>query len=274
MQAQPAAQSRSWEDYRAHLRQRAPREATASRSGERTARALERAERTYGVPAEIIVAIIGVETFYGRNTGRWRVIDALATLAFDYPPRAPFFRGELEQYLLFAREMRARRVLACGLLRRRDRHSAVHADQLPALRGGLRRRRRRSDLRGNAADAVGSVGNFLKQHGWQPGEPVQLRGARRTAKPWRATPTAISLPRHSLAELTRAGVEARARGAAGGHARRAARAAVAASGRTSTASACTTSTCSRATTAARSTHRGVRSGGGAARRPHEGGRTR
>ena len=56
------------------------------------------------MPEEIIVAIIGVETVYGRQMGSWRVIDALSTLAFDYPPRAEFFRGELEQYLLFARE--------------------------------------------------------------------------------------------------------------------------------------------------------------------------
>ena len=56
--------------------------------------ALARAEQVYGVPAEIIVAIIGVETFYGRNTGNYRVIDALSTLSFDYPPREPFFRQQ------------------------------------------------------------------------------------------------------------------------------------------------------------------------------------
>jgi membrane-bound lytic murein transglycosylase B len=56
------------------------------------------------VPAQYIVAILGVETFYGRNTGRWRVVDALTTLAFDYGPRAQYFKGELEQYLLLARE--------------------------------------------------------------------------------------------------------------------------------------------------------------------------
>ena len=78
--------------------------------------ALARAEAQYGVPAEIIVAIVGVETIYGRNTGSYRVIDALATLAFDYPRRAPFFRGELQGIpaararagLLAARRRRAR----------------------------------------------------------------------------------------------------------------------------------------------------------------------
>src|SRR5206468_1356119 len=65
---------------------------------------LERAQRKFGVPPEIVVAILGVETYYGRNTGNYRVLDALTTLAFDYPRRADFFRGELEQFLLLARE--------------------------------------------------------------------------------------------------------------------------------------------------------------------------
>src|SRR6478735_10155609 len=65
---------------------------------------LARAEREYGVPPAIVTAIIGVETFYGRNTGSYRVIDALSTLAFDYPRRAAFFRDELRQFLLLARE--------------------------------------------------------------------------------------------------------------------------------------------------------------------------
>ena len=65
---------------------------------------LERAEKEYGVAPEVIVAIIGVETRYGRVTGRHRVVDALMTLAFDYPPRASFFRKELTQFLLLARE--------------------------------------------------------------------------------------------------------------------------------------------------------------------------
>jgi membrane-bound lytic murein transglycosylase B len=66
--------------------------------------ALERAEATYGVPPEIIVAIIGVETRYGRVTGNFGVVEALSTLAFDYPPRAKFFRGQLTQHFLLSRE--------------------------------------------------------------------------------------------------------------------------------------------------------------------------
>ena len=66
--------------------------------------ALEKAEAEYGVAPQFIVAIIGVETFYGGNTGSWRVMDALSTLAFDYPPRAPFFRKELREFLMLTRE--------------------------------------------------------------------------------------------------------------------------------------------------------------------------
>src|SRR5690606_13607821 len=65
---------------------------------------LMKVQKEYGVPANIIVAILGVETFYGENQGNYRVIDALSTLAFDYPPRSPFFKNELMQYLLLTRE--------------------------------------------------------------------------------------------------------------------------------------------------------------------------
>jgi len=66
---------------------------------------LARAEAAFGVPPEVVVAILGVETFYGRNTGSHRALDALSTLAFDYPRRAAFFRGELKQFLLLARDL-------------------------------------------------------------------------------------------------------------------------------------------------------------------------
>ena len=94
---------RSWQTYRARFVND-----TRIRGGvafwSRYATTLARASREHGVPEEIIVAIIGVETLYGRQTGSFRVVDALATLAFDYPPRAAFFRSELEQYLLLARD--------------------------------------------------------------------------------------------------------------------------------------------------------------------------
>jgi membrane-bound lytic murein transglycosylase B len=98
--ARPSKQ-RSWQSYRQRF-VNGPREAGGLRFWEENGALLQRAEAIYGVPAEIIVAIIGVETSYGQNTGSFSVLEALASLAFDYPPRAEFFRSELENFLLLA----------------------------------------------------------------------------------------------------------------------------------------------------------------------------
>jgi membrane-bound lytic murein transglycosylase B len=163
---------------------------------------LERAEREYGVPVEVIVAIIGVETFYGRNTGRWRVIDALTTLAFDYPPRARFFRGELEHYLVLARDNRQD---ALGV-----RGSYAGAIGIPQFMPSSTRAYAVDfdgdgviDLRASTADAIGSVASFLSKHGWQPGAAVQLK-AELEGDAWRAF--AGVEPKHSLQALRGAGV--------------------------------------------------------------------
>jgi membrane-bound lytic murein transglycosylase B len=148
------------------------------------AAALARAESAYGVPPEIIVAIIGVETFYGRNTGRHRVIDALATLAFDYPRRAKFFRGELESFLVLARDL--------GLSPLAARGSFAGAIGLPQFMPGSYRNYAvdfdadgRTDLWDSPDDTIGSVANFLLRHDWHRGQPVLLRaevdGERRDA---------------------------------------------------------------------------------------------
>ena len=194
----------SWDDYRAQfVNERRISGGLAFWKANRTA--LKRAESRYGVPAPYIVAIIGIETNYGRNMGRFRVIDALATLAFDYPPRAPFFRGELEQYLLLARE--------AGLDVFALRGSYAGAIGIPQFMPGSLRRYAvdfngdgRIDLSRSAADAVGSVANFLKEHGWQAGEAVLYR-----AKP---SPEALARyvdgsvdPRHRIADLVAAGLE-------------------------------------------------------------------
>ncbi len=132
---------------------------------------LERAERQYGVPPEVIVAIIGVETLYGRRTGRYPVLEAVATLAFQYPKRAPFFRSELEHFLLLAREegldpatVKGSYAGAMGLpqfIASSYRNYAVDFDG-----DGVR------DLLSNPVDAIGSVANYLNVHGWQRGHPV------------------------------------------------------------------------------------------------------
>jgi membrane-bound lytic murein transglycosylase B len=163
---------RSWQRYRARFLNE-QRLSQGLRFWQAHNIALVRAEAIYGVPREIIVAIIGVETEYGRNTGQFGVLEALATLAFDYPPRAPFFRGELEQFLLMAREG--------GVPPLNYKGSYAGAIGIPQFMPSSQRNYAvdfdgdgRIDLSGNASDAIGSVARFLNAHGWQPGEPVAI----------------------------------------------------------------------------------------------------
>lgn len=135
---------------------------------------LERAEKLYGVPQEIIIAIIGVETLYGRQAGNYRTLDALTTLTFDYPRRVEFFRNELEQYLLLAREqsfdmlsIRASYAGAMGIPQFMPSSYRKHAVDFNGD-GKI-------DLLKDAEDAIGSVANYLRQYGWKPGEPVAMR---------------------------------------------------------------------------------------------------
>ena len=140
--------------------------------------ALEKAEREYGVPAAIIVGIIGVETLYGQNTGNFRVVDALGTLAFHFPqahPRAAerqsFFRSELEQFLLLTSRsgadpmaIRGSYAGALGLPQFMPSSWAKFAVDFDG--DG------RIDLFGSPADAIGSVANYFKAFGWRPGMPT------------------------------------------------------------------------------------------------------
>jgi membrane-bound lytic murein transglycosylase B len=132
---------------------------------------LERIAATYQVPPEYLVAIIGVETFYGRQTGRFRVVDALATLAFDYPQRGAYFRAELEQFLLLARENKLNPLTTLG--------SYAGAMGVPQFMPSAYRRfsvdadsDKKRDLWGDWGDIFASVANYLKEYGWVPGAPV------------------------------------------------------------------------------------------------------
>lgn len=141
---------------------------------------LARAERRYGVPPELIVAIIGVETRYGANRGEHSALEALLTLSLAYPRRADFFRQELTEFLLLARELKADP--------RTIKSSYAGALGIPQFMPHSYRQYavdfdndRKRDLLGNPADAIGSVANFLHAHGWTPGEPVidetEIKGA-------------------------------------------------------------------------------------------------
>ncbi|MCL2346282.1 MAG: lytic murein transglycosylase B [Desulfobulbus sp.] len=163
-------QQRSWERYRSRFVNER-RINNGVRFWQEHSATLARARVFYGVPEEIIVAIIGVETEYGRNTGGFGVFEALATLAFQYPRRAEFFRTELEQFLLLARENHLDPLTVKG--------SYAGAIGVPQFMPGSQRRFAvdfdgdgRVDLSGSIDDAIGSVARFLEQHGWQPGQPI------------------------------------------------------------------------------------------------------
>ena len=168
----PAEKSKPWHEYRAlFLTER--RIARGAETARQQSEALELAARR-GVPAQYLLAITGVETFYGEIIGRHRVIDALATLAFDYPPRSPFFRGELEQFLLMSREEAIDPLAPVG--------SYAGAMGIPqfmptsfrtwAVDGDGNGHR---DLWGSWHDVFASVANYLTSHGWRAGEPVMAR---------------------------------------------------------------------------------------------------
>lgn len=132
---------------------------------------IARARERYGVAPEIIVAIIGVESRYGRSTGTWPVLDALTTLTLEYPSRAGFFRKELEEFLLLTREAD---LDPCGV-----KGSYAGALGLPQFMPSNYRRLAvdfdddgRRNLLDNPADAIGSVAHYLKQHGWEAGAPL------------------------------------------------------------------------------------------------------
>ena len=132
---------------------------------------LERIHKETGVSVEMIVGIIGVETYYGRITGRDRVIDALATLAFDYPPRSKFFRNELVQFLILAREEEIDPTVPLGsyagaMGRPQFMPSSFRAYAVDATGDGKR------DIWDNWADVAGSVANYFVEHGWRAGEEV------------------------------------------------------------------------------------------------------
>ena len=132
---------------------------------------LQRAEKEFGVPAEIITAIIGVETYYGKRTGSYTVFDSLTTLGFDYPPRSKFFKSELKEFLLLSKEekisvddMTGSYAGAMGMpqfISSSYRNYAIDFD------GDGKR-----DLWNSVPDVIGSVANYFSEHGWKKGETI------------------------------------------------------------------------------------------------------
>ena len=179
MQPAPAGTAKNWGAYRGRFI-----DAVRIRAGVKfwqdNRRALERAEREYGVPPEIVVGIVGVETIYGQQMGNFRVIDALATLAFDFPQahpraaeRAGYFRGELEQFLLTQAQAKADPLQPLG--------SYAGAMGMPQFMPGSVARWAVDfdgdgliDLAHSPADVIGSVANYFRGYGWRPGIPTHF----------------------------------------------------------------------------------------------------
>jgi membrane-bound lytic murein transglycosylase B len=167
------ATRRPWPEYRASF-VNAKRIKLGRAFAEKYRLTLQRAERRFGIPGDVIVALIGVETIYGKNMGNYPVLDALTTLAFDYPRRAEFFRVELENYLLLSREK--------GLDMLKTRGSYAGAIGIPQFMPSSYRRyaidfngNQTVDLRREARDAIGSVANYLQGYGWVAGQPIAER---------------------------------------------------------------------------------------------------
>ena len=172
----PVGTAKNWAAYRARFVDR-DRTAAGVAFWRAHARWLSQAEQRWGVPAQVV---IGVETYYGRHTGGFRVIDALATLSFDFPTgrrdRTPFFRGELEQFLLWCARERCDVTQVQG--------SFAGAMGLPQfMPGSLNRWAVDFDgdghvnLATSAADAIGSVAHYLNHFGWQRGMPTHFEVA-------------------------------------------------------------------------------------------------
>ena len=166
---------------------------------------LARAEEATGVPAEIIVAIIGVETYYGRIAGSYRVIDALTTLAFDYPRRSEFFTKELKHYLLLTRDQGMDPLQPVGsyagamgygqFMPSSYRNYAIDFDGDD-----------KADIWNNPVDAIGSVANYFKAHGWTAGGPVTLPATAPAPVPEQMLSRGRDLkPRFTVSEFMAAG---------------------------------------------------------------------
>ena len=179
MQPAPAGTAKNWQVYRSRFIN-PKRIAAGVKFWQDNEATLARAEKDFGVPPEIVVGILGVETIYGRQMGNFRVLDALATLAFDFPqshPRAEertkYFRGELEQFLVteFERKGDPAKPLGsyAGAIGMAQFMPSSWAQWAVDYDGDGR-----IDLRASPADAIGSVANYFKSYGWQPGMPTHF----------------------------------------------------------------------------------------------------
>ena len=203
--ARPAEKTKSWAEYRQIFitpeRIKAGAQFWADNED-----ALRQVSDSTGVPMEMLVGIIGVETYFGRITGSFRVLDALSTLAFSYPPRQKFFRRELEEYLLLVREEGMQATDATGsyagaMGRPQFMPSSFRAYAVDATGDGKR------DIWNDWTDVAGSIANYFLEHGWKSGEDVAAQAS--LGGGWEGPlpePKNTLKPSETVASLSRKGV--------------------------------------------------------------------
>ena len=201
--ARPAERTKEWHEYRDIFLTDERVEAGADFWREHREE-LQRISEETGVAVEILVGIIGVETYFGRITGKYRVLDALATLAFEYPPRAGFFTSELEQFLLLVREEGMDATDATGsyagaMGRPQFMPSSYRAYAVDSSADGKR------DIWSDWADVIGSIANYFVRHGWRANDEVVAQAI--LSSQWQGDPPENSLkPEETVTSLSHQGV--------------------------------------------------------------------
>ena len=203
--SRPAEKTLEWHEYR-DIFLTEERVAAGAEFWRAHRDALQRISEETGVSCEILVGIIGVETYFGRITGSYRVLDALSTLAFDYPPRSGFFARELEQFLLLVREEGIDATDATGsyagaMGAPQFMPSSFRAYAVDSSNDGRR------DIWTNWQDVIGSVANYFVAHGWKSGNPVVAQAS--LGSNWQGEADASSntlSPQATVASLSQQGV--------------------------------------------------------------------
>ncbi|MDP5064387.1 MAG: lytic murein transglycosylase B [Haliea sp.] len=204
--SRPAERAKPWHEYRQiFLTEQRLVEGLAFYRANRAT--FDRVEAELGVAPEIVLSILGVETYYGRITGNYRVLDALATLAFDYPRRSAFFSKELKNYLILTSEQQLDPLAMFGSYAGATGYgqfmpSSYRSYAIDFDGDG------RIDIWNNPADAIGSVANYLRRHGWRSGEGVVVPAAASPQVPEEWFGLGL-VPKRSVQELGAGGLRAR-----------------------------------------------------------------
>ncbi|PCK09108.1 MAG: lytic murein transglycosylase B [Alteromonadaceae bacterium] len=202
--SRPAEKTKAWHEYRKIFLGKT-RIDQGVEFWQKNQQQLSNASAKYGVPESIIVSIIGVETRYGRHAGKYRVIDALSTLAFDYPKRAKFFRKELVQFLLLTQEQKIDPLDLKGSYAGAMGYGQFMPSSYRAYAVDFDGDEK-ADIWKNETDVIGSVANYFKRHHWKAGQPVVER-ARISKTYTKSMLNSRSKPKSTLSELNSNGYQ-------------------------------------------------------------------